>query len=313
VSTIRIVFLGTPEFSVHALKCLREDNHFEVVGVVTQPDRPRGRKMQLTPSPVKKFANEHGLRIMTPENINDEKVLDELIELKAEAAVVVAFGQILSQKFLDIYPDHVVNVHTSLLPLWRGAAPVQRALMNNDSETGVSLQKVVLKLDAGDVLGCRRLSITDDLDGEILLRKMELLCKELLIVDFMDFMRGNLAGIKQDELLVSYAQKIKKSESEINWQEPARKIFNKVRALVIGPGTWTLFNGKKIKILKTKVHSASDKFKPGFITEVSKASITVGCGVGSLEILELQPESRLRMTAAEFLKGNALKKGEHFG
>lgn len=313
MSVIRVVFLGTPEFSVHALKCLHEDVHFEVVGVVTQPDKPQGRKMQLTPSPVKKFALQNNLKVMTPENINEEAVLKELTELKAEAAVVVAFGQILSQNFLDIFPDHVVNIHTSLLPAWRGAAPVQRALMNDDAETGVSLQKVVKKLDAGDVLAVRRFKITDDMDSESVFEKMIPLTQDILKIDFMDYLRGNLAGIPQDESQVSYAKKIDKKESEINWQDPARVLFNKVRGLVIGPGTWTKFNGKKIKMIRTKVSTGTEKIKAGDVGVVKKDSFTVGCGVGALEIWELQPESKSRMTTTEFLKGNALKKGDHFG
>lgn len=311
MSKIRVVFLGTPDFSKYALQALYEDSHYDVVGVVTQPDKPAGRKLALTPSPVKEFALNAKLKVLTPDKINS--ALTEISNLNAEAAVVVAYGQILSQSFLDLFGGKVVNIHASILPRWRGAAPIQRAIMADDLETGVTLQKIIKKLDAGDVLGVRKIKIDDNMNALELLEKMKPLAAELLHIEFMDFMRGNLAGQVQDESLVTYAKKIEKSESEIDWKLSSRQIFNHVRGMVMGPGSVSTHAGKKIKLLKVKVKSLTGHFKPGIILDVLSDSFIVGCGIGELEVLEVQPESRSRMRSAEYLKGYGLKRGDLLG
>ncbi|OQW46591.1 MAG: methionyl-tRNA formyltransferase [Proteobacteria bacterium SG_bin7] len=313
MSTIRVVFLGTPDFSEYCLESLYGDNHFEVVGVVTQPDKPAGRKMALTPSPVKKFALDRGLRVLTPENINTDEALREIESWNGEAAVVVAYGQILSQKFLNMFEEKVVNVHVSILPRWRGAAPIQRAILADDRETGVALQKVIKKLDAGDVLGVRKLVLSDDLSALDVLEKCKPLAGELLHIEFMDYLRGNLAGAAQDESLVTYAKKIEKSEGIIDWRHSSRYIFNHVRAMTMGPGSTTVLSGKRLKITKLNVKSLTGKHQPGIILEVNSKIVVVGCGEGSVELLEVQPESKGKMPVAEFLKGNPLKKGDKIG
>jgi methionyl-tRNA formyltransferase len=313
VSTIRVVFLGTPDFSKSCLEALAKDNHFEIAGVVTQPDKPAGRKMQMQQSPVKEFAQSKGYMVLTPENINTDDSLAELQKLNGEAAVVVAYGQILSQKFLDMFEEKVVNVHASLLPRWRGAAPIQRALLADDKETGVALQKVVKKLDAGDVLGVRKLHLTDDLSALDVLEKFKPLAAELLHIEFMDYLRGNLAGAVQDESQVTYAKKIEKAEGLINWSENSRFVFNHVRAMTMGPGSTTNLGSKRLKIAKLNVKSLTGNHKPGIILEVNPKGITVGCGTGSVELLEVQPESKGKMPVSEFLKGTPLKKGEQLG
>lgn len=197
MSRVRILFLGTPEFAVSSLQRLIDDAHFEVVGVVSQPDRPAGRKMQLKPSPVKELALKAGLAVFTPETVNTEEFRAQILELKPESAVVVAFGQILGQKFLDLFPKACVNVHGSLLPLWRGAAPIQRAVMAGDSTSGVSLQIVVRKLDAGPVLGERRLILDDSVNAAQLYDALKVLGADLLHVEYMDYLRGNLIPLPQ--------------------------------------------------------------------------------------------------------------------
>jgi len=224
VSLIRIAFLGTPEFARFQLESLINDEHFEVVGVISQPDRPSGRKMKLKPSPVKVLAEEHNIPVLTPEKVKD--VLDEIKTWKAEAAIVVAFGQILTQSFLDIFPLRVVNIHGSILPRWRGAAPIQRAIMSGDTDTGVSLQIMIKKLDAGDVLGIREIKISDAVDAVDLHDQMKVLGADLLHIEFMDYLRGHLVGQPQDEKLVTYATKLEKSEGEINWLLSHRVLFN---------------------------------------------------------------------------------------
>ncbi len=318
MSKVRVCFLGTPEFAVVSLKALLSDEHFEVVGVVSQPDRPAGRKMVLTPSPVKVLALTHGLPVITPESVNKEFILEQIKSWGAEVAVVVAFGQILSTKFLNLFPFGAVNIHGSILPRWRGAAPIQRSLEHGDSESGVALQKVVRELDAGDVLGIRKLPLSIEINAQELHDRLAKLGAELLHVELMDYMRGNLAGLPQDLSKVTYAKKIDKSESLIDWARPAIEIHNKVRAFVMGPGTYIPFQGKKLKIHRTAVRniqgsSASTEGQLGRIAAIdpeNSGELVVATGEGLLVIKELQPESRNRMNISDFIKGYPLKVGD---
>lgn len=311
MSRVRVCFLGTPEFAVTSLKGLLKDDHFEVVGVVTQPDRPAGRKLQLTPSPVKVLAQSLGIRVLSPESLRDNQMMMDAIRTwGAEVAVVVAFGQILSEDFLKIFNFGAVNVHASVLPRWRGAAPIQRAIEFGDRESGVTLQKVVKKLDAGDILGIRRFEINDEITALELHDELALLGADLLHVELMDYVRGNLVGVAQDESQVTYAKKIDKSESEIHWNKTALQIHNKVRAMTMGPGTFTVCKGKKLKIHKTKVESTSGQGLVGKILKVTGEHFFVQCSEGVLKVLEVQPESKPRMSVSDFLKGNTLSEGE---
>lgn len=289
-----------------------DDDHYQIVGVVTQPDRPAGRKMQLTPSPVKSLAMARGLRVISPDSVNQAVILEEIQKWGAEVAVVVAFGQILSQKFLDSFPYGAVNVHGSILPKWRGAAPIQRSVEAGDVETGVTLQKMVKQLDAGDILGLRRLAVPSTMNAKELHDELAVLGADLLHIELMDYIRGNLAPTPQDPAAVSFAKKIDKSEAQINWKEAAERIHNKVRAFVMGPGTWTSYDGKKVKIHRTEF-DASRNGKPGQVLRLDQDGIWVATGQGAVKIIELQPESRNRMAAADFLKSNPLQEGDVFG
>jgi methionyl-tRNA formyltransferase len=211
MSKVRILFLGTPEFAAASLRRLIEDNHFDIAAVVSQPDRPAGRKMQLKASPVKELALSYGLQVLTPETVNTEDFRSQILALGCESAAVVAFGQILGQKFLDLFPRGCVNIHGSLLPLWRGAAPIQRSIMAGDRESGVALQIVVRKLDAGPLLGIRRMAIADEMDANQLHDELKIMGADLLHIEYMDYLRGNLTPIPQDEALVTIAPKIDKA------------------------------------------------------------------------------------------------------
>ncbi len=311
---MRILFCGTPEFAVASLERVLADAHFDIVGVLTQPDRPAGRKMQLTPSPVKQLALKAGLNVMTPEKVNTDDWLEKIGALGAESAAVVAFGQILSQKFLDLFPQGCVNVHASLLPRWRGAAPIQRSIMAGDSRGGVCLQKIVRKLDAGDVLGEREIEITDETDAIQLHDQLKILGADLLHVEYMDYLRGNLSGKPQDESQVTYAAKIEKSESRIDWNRPAREIFNHIRGLTMGPIASTERGSEVLKLHKTRAHlSRSDAAAPGTVLKIGPTSFTVACSQGELEVLEVQPASRSKMFVADYLRGYPVKPGDRFG
>lgn len=314
MSRIRALFLGTPEIARHCLEEMIKDLHFEVVGVVTQPDRPAGRKLQLQPSPVKALVQPLGIPVLSPEDINTEEVLTQISAWRAEVVVVVAFGQILKNKFLAMFPDRVVNVHASVLPRWRGAAPIQRALMEGDRETGVCLQVMVRKLDAGPLLGIRRFPLTPEMSAFESYRLCEELGAQLICVDLMDYLRGNLTPVPQDESQVTYAKKIEKSEALIDWSRPAEQVHNLVRGLAMGPVAYTFSKGKMLKIHKTRVseaHSAS--LRPGQVFKVSEKSLLVQCGTGSLDLLEVQPESRSKVQIEEYLRGYPLNAGDIIG
>ncbi len=302
MSQVRVCFFGTPDFATVALKSLLQDDHFEVVGVVTQPDRPSGRKLQLTPSPVKTLALSHNLKVLAPESLkNNMMITDAIKSWGAEVGVVVAFGQILTESFLQSFPLGCVNIHGSLLPRWRGAAPIQRAIEAGEKETGVTLQKIVKRLDAGDMIGARKLEITTEMDAQEVHDQLAVLGADMLRVELMDYVRGNLPPVPQDESLVNYARKIEKSESLIDWNEPAEKIHNKVRAFVMGPGTYMILKDKKIKIHKTALTSEKNSKAPGQMI-VQNNHLFMTTGEGLLQLLILQPESRNRVSAEQFLK-----------
>lgn len=329
MSKIRVAFLGTPEFAVTCLKTMVADEHIEIVGVVTQPDRPSGRKMQLQPSAVKNYCLNQNIKVISPDTVNSEIILSEIATWNAEVAVVVAFGQLLSEKFLKIFPLGAVNVHASLLPRWRGAAPIQRSIEFGDAETGVCLQKIVKKLDAGDVLGFRKLKISEELDAQALHDQLAILGSDMLQVELMDYLRGNLIGLVQDETQVTYAKKIDKNESQINWNLPAKVIFNKIKAFTMGPGTWTYvkINTQEIKEsavaatkaqqpVKLKIHKAkvindgAKGVEPGQVIMAEGEECLIGTQDGILQIIEVQPESRNRMAIKDYIKGYGLKKGD---
>lgn len=326
MSRVRAVFLGTPDIAVTCLKSMLADEHFEIVGVVTQPDRPAGRKLILTPSPVKSLAVERGLRVISPDSVNLPDILHEIQSWGAEVAVVVAFGQILSQGFMDLFPHGAVNVHASILPKWRGAAPIQRSLEAGETETGVTLQKVVKKLDAGDIIGIRRFKVDDEMTAQDVYGKMGSLGAELLHVELMDYIRGNLVPEPQDHTLATVAKKITNTEALLSWNDPARLLFNRTRAFVFGPGTWVPFRGKKLKIHRARVAAESLpvflpdpisgttplKPLPGQVLQVDRETLVVACGEGSLSLLEVQPESRNRMVIADFVKSAGLQVGDIF-
>jgi methionyl-tRNA formyltransferase len=309
VSRIRAVFLGTPEFARFCLEGLIKDTHFEVVGVVTQPDRPAGRKLAAQPSPVKELVLPLGIPLFTPESVNTPEAINHIANWRAEVAIVVAFGQILRDEFLALFPRKIVNVHGSLLPRWRGAAPIQRAIMAGDPETGVSLQIVVRALDAGDVLGYRKIPLTEDVDAVQAYESLKILAVDLLKVDLMDYLRGNLSPIPQDPALVTHAAKIDKAEARIDWKKSAPTVVNLIRGLAMGPHAFTKRGEASLKIHKAQLCS-KDHGQPGQVVHVDGSSFRVACGEGAVEVMEVQPESRARMKTIEYLKGYPLKVGD---
>jgi methionyl-tRNA formyltransferase len=308
VSRIRILFLGTPDFAVPALQSLLTDDHFEVVGIVSQPDRPVGRKQEILPTPVKEVALKAGIRVFQPEKVSQPEIIEELKLLKPEAAVVVAFGQILSNEFLNLFPLKAVNLHASLLPRWRGAAPIQRALIAGDEESGVTLQVVVPALDAGPIVGVRKVKIHSEMDAGELYESLRQLGPQLLRTELMDYLRGNLSALEQDVSQVTIAKKIKKGEGAIDWAKSAKEIHQLFRGLKTWPGVWCTRDSKSLKFHQVAVQEKNGAgAKPGTVLAAGADGILVACGAGSLLLKEVQPESKKSMLAASYLQGHPLK------
>lgn len=313
MNPIKVCFLGTPAFAAVHLNFLLNHPAYKVVGVVTQPDRPTGRKMQLTPSVVKVAALKNSLPVLTPESLRKEIGAVEIIKSwQADVAVVVAFGQILSQEFLDSFKYGAVNIHGSLLPKWRGAAPIQRSLEAGDAEGGVTLQKMVKKLDAGAIIGERKVSLSDEVTATELYDRLAVLGCELLDTALLASLKGEIQPVEQDETKVTVAVKIEKSESLLNWKMGAREIHNRVRAFTMGPGTYVLLQGKRLKIHKTQVVDTNTAGIPGIIVATESSGLHVQTGAGIISVLEVQPESKARMPIADFLKSAELRKGDLF-
>lgn len=310
---IKVCFLGTPEFAAVHLRALLNETTFSIVGVVTQPDRPAGRKMQLTPSAVKSAALENNLPILTPENLRKQpEIFEQIKKWNPDIAVVVAFGQILNQDFLDYFKFGAVNVHGSLLPRWRGAAPIQRSIQAGDLETGVSLQKIVKKLDAGPIIGERKVKLENQTTATELYNQLAVLGCELLKIELPKYISGKINLTIQDESQVTIATKIEKEESLLKWENTAAEIHNKVRAFSMGPGTYCLFQNKRLKIIKTKIVDPDSKGKPGYIKNTDQENLVLQTGSGSLALLEVQPESKAKIPIKDFLNIYKLKNGDAF-
>ncbi len=317
----RVLFCGTPSFAVPALETLSKMSDIKIVQVLSQPDRPSGRGHKLQGSAVKQKAIALQIPVSTPENVNSLENIEFLKTLALDAIVVVAYGQILKQPFLDLCSQKCVNLHGSCLPRWRGAAPIQRAVMAGDAESGVSLQVIVKKLDAGPVIGERILKLNNEINSLQLHDELQVLGGELFTNEFLGFLNGEIEPRLQDESKVTYAAKIEKAEAQIEWSWPAVKIHNLVRGLAMGPHATAIFKGANYKIHQTRVNDfSSDQNSSqtwqsnshGKILTVAKDHIVVACGVGALEIWQLQPESKKRMSVEEFLRGFQFSPGERF-
>lgn len=310
----KIVFCGTPEFAVPSLGALHQSDDFQVDMVFTQPDRPSGRGKKLKASPVKQLCLEQGLQVETPEKLSSSAWVETIKNGNYDLGVVVAYGQILSQEFLDSFKFGCVNVHSSLLPRWRGAAPMQRAIMAGDLETGVSLQRVVKKLDAGDVIAERKIQLPIEMGTKELYEKLSHLGAELVLNELKLFLKSEITPRPQDESVVTHAKKIMKEEGPVDWQQSALDVHNKIRGLNLGgPFASTVFQGKALKLHKSLLIQEDFGARPGVVTEIKKESFVVAAGKGCVELFEVQPESKARMKAADFIRGYHLKKGDQLG
>ena len=306
--------MGTAELSGASLEKLFGDKRYSVLAVVTQPDKPKGRDLKLTPSPLKVLAEKLNLPILQPLKARDEKFISELRELKPDLIVVVAYGQILPQTILDLPPFGCLNVHTSLLPKYRGAAPIQWAIADGEPETGVTIMKMDAGLDTGAILSTHRTPILPTDDSQILHDRLAQLGAELLIETISTFVAGRISPQAQPAEGSTYAAKIKKEDGRIDWNLSAQKIWNRLRAFTPWPGAFTFLKTElKPQLLKIwKVEVVGKSGIAGTILSADKTGIVVGCGENALRILELQREGGKRLTAEQFLAGFPLKVGDRF-
>ncbi|CAN5216017.1 methionyl-tRNA formyltransferase [soil metagenome] len=308
---MKIVFMGTPAAAVPSLKKVVEDGH-DVVAVYTQPDRPSGRGNKIVYSPVKQFAIDHGLKVFQPVKIKTPEALSEFESHQADIAVVVAYGRILAEGFLNAYLNGAVNVHFSLLPKYRGAAPVNWAIAEGETETGVTTMKMDAGLDTGDVLLQSSTQIGSEENAIELMSRLSDSGAELLSQTLAHL--PTITPQKQDNSRATLAPILKKEDGRIDWTMTAVRVSDRIRGFQPFPGSFTKIHGKRVKILAARpVIETVNSGQPGQVIEAEPTGLLVACGEDVLQLLEVQPEGKKRMVIADFLNGFRLKKGEVFG
>ncbi|MDI7741610.1 methionyl-tRNA formyltransferase [Lysinibacillus fusiformis] len=302
-----VVFMGTPDFSVPILRMIHEEG-YEVLAVVTQPDRPVGRKKVLTPPPVKAEAVRLGLPVIQPEKLRNSEELQEILALNPDIVITAAFGQILPKDLLEAPRFGCINVHASLLPKYRGGAPIHQAIIDGEEKTGVTIMYMAEKLDAGDIISQRAIPIEDEDNTGTMFEKLSVVGRELLKDTLPLIIEGKNERIPQDEEKVTFAHNISREQERVNWSNSARSVFNQVRGLTPWPTAYTKFQGENVKLWAvTEGDSLTDQ-SPGQVIKINKDSFEVAAGDGkSIVIFELQPAGKKRMTAQDYLRGTGSK------
>lgn len=295
---LRVVFMGTPAFAVPTLRALSRAH--TVIGVVTQPDRAAGRGKQLQPSPVKQFASEAGLPLIQPQRLREPEAMEQLRAWQPDVIVVAAFGQILKPAVLDLPRYGCVNVHASLLPRWRGAAPIPAAIAAGDAETGVTIMRMDVGLDTGPTLAARATPIGPDNTTESLTGQLAEMGAELLIQTLPAYCSGQSIPQTQNEALATYAPQLKKEDGHLDFGRPAPELERRVRALFPWPGAFALWEGQPLKILHAEVTDARDQ--PGTVLDTPRGP-AVACGESALRLIQIQPPGKRPMPAADFARG----------
>jgi methionyl-tRNA formyltransferase len=309
---MRIIFAGTPDFAAESLKALLHSGH-DICAVYTQPDRPAGRGRKLTPSPVKQVALDHQVPVEQPLNFKHEDSINHLASYQADLMIVVAYGLLLPQAVLDTPRLGCINVHASLLPRWRGAAPIQRAILAGDKETGVGIMKMEAGLDTGPVLLEARCAINANDNAQSLHDKLAELGAATLLESLVDIEHRLQQAIPQDDSHMTYASKLQKQEAVIDWQQPAKQILRQVNAFNPWPVAQTLLNGDVLRIWQAEFITESSNAKPGTIIAVSKQGIDVATTDGSLRITQLQMPGKRAMQVQDFLNANSIDTGVELG
>ena len=309
---MKVVFMGTPDFAVGALEALVEAGH-EVVAVVTQPDKPKGRGKEMQQTPVKVCALKHNIEVFQPVKIKHKEAVEVLKGYGAELFVVAAFGQILSKEILDMPKYGCVNIHASLLPKYRGAAPIQWAILDGEKETGVTIMQMNEGLDTGDMLTKVIVPIEDTDTGESLFDKLAEAGAKLLVETIPQIEAGEVTPQPQDDSLSTYAKMIKKEMGLIDWKKEAVVLERLVRGMNSWPSAYTHFNGKTLKVWESEVEMENHNVAPGTVVEVTKNSIKVQTGQDLLVLKQIQLEGKKRMDVAAFLLGYKVETGDVLG
>ena len=296
----KLIFMGTPDFSAAVLKGLLDDSNYDVLAVVTQPDRAVGRKKEIKMTPVKEVALAHNLPVYQPEKMSGSEEMAELMTLGADGIVTAAFGQFLPTKLLDSV-DFAVNVHASLLPKYRGGAPIHYAIINGEEEAGVTIMEMVKKMDAGDMIAKASTPITDDDNVGTMFEKLAVIGRDLLLKTLPDYIAGNIKPEPQDESKATFSPNLTPEEERIDWNKSARDVFNHIRGLYPWPVAHTLLDGKRFKIYEATL--AEGHGKPGEIIEKGKKSLVVATGDGAISLKTVQPAGKPRMNIVDFLNG----------
>jgi methionyl-tRNA formyltransferase len=310
MAKLRLVFMGTPEFACPSLQKLL-DRGEDIIAAVTQPDRPKGRGQRLTPPPVKALAEKYGITVMQPLKVRAPEFIDSMRGLQPDLIVVVAFGQILPKGLLDIPRYGCINVHASLLPRYRGAAPINWCIVNGETETGVTTMQMDVGLDTGDMLVRKTTPIDPEEDSSALHDRLAVIGAEALAETLDLLLTEELLPLKQDDSLSCYAPLLKKEDGVIEWNKQPHIIKNLVRGMTPWPGAFTFLSGSTLKICRVSIAHGSGP--PGMVLGAGQTGIEVACGDGSLIIEELQLEGRKRLKAAEFLAGYKIEPGIFLG
>lgn len=313
---MKIVFMGTPDFAVPALRALLEDG-YNVVAVVTQPDRPKGRKRVLTPTPVKEEALKHGLTVLQPEKLRQAESVEQIRSLAPDLIVTAAYGQILPKSILDMPELGCINVHASLLPKYRGGAPIHYAVMRGEQVTGVTIMYMDVGLDTGDMISSVEVPITEQDTTGSMFAKLSLAGAELLRKTLPDLIAGRIQAVPQNEAEAIYSPNITREDERIDWSKPARDIFNQVRGLNPFPGAFTTWNGDVLKVWQCKppvsAEWAAGNAKPGTVLRADADGIAVQTGDGALMLTTIQPAGKKAMEVEQFLRGSAIERGTALG
>ena len=307
-----IIFMGTPDFSATVLKGLLESKQYEILAVVTQPDRAVGRKKEIRMTPVKELALDYGLPIYQPEKLSKSAELDSLMNLNADGIVTAAFGQFLPSKLLDSV-NFAVNVHASLLPKYRGGAPIHYAIINGDKETGVTIMEMVKEMDAGDMIARRAIPIEETDNVGTMFEKLALVGRDLLLDTLPSYLAGDIKPVPQDKNQVTFSPNISPEEERIDWTKTNRQLFNQIRGMYPWPVAHTLLNGERFKIYEaTPVEGTG---QAGEILAIRKKELIVAASEGALSLKTVQPAGKPKMTIIDFLNGlgRQLSVGDFFG
>lgn len=310
---MRVFFMGTPQLAVPVLKRIIESKH-KVELVVTQPDKPVGRTLKIGAPPIKLLALTEGIPIAQPRTLKDPDFRAQMEDLKSDIGVVFAYGKILPQWLLDLPKHGIINIHASLLPRWRGAAPIQRAIMEDDKVTGVTIMEVVFELDAGDILLQEEIEIEPQDTAETLALRMSAVSSELIIQALDGIEDGTITPKKQDPSGVTYANKITDEDAQVNWGRPADVIYNQVRALNPKPGAHTHFDDKILKVWWVSSTDGFEQGEPGTIIHIDKnRGPYIATGTNALLLVGVQPANKKKISGAEFVRGYRLKVGDRLG